>query len=423
MAQKSQLKAGALLSYMEIGLNILLGIVYTPVVLRILGKAEYGLYSTVSSTILTMSILSLGLNSGYIRYFSMYKKNNDMESIYKLNGLFISIFTVIGIIIITCGLLLTANVELIFDEGLTKSEYATARILMVLLTISLAISFPAQVFAHIITANERFVIFRTLGMIKTVAGPLVALPLLFMGYGSIGMVSATLFVAIVIDVIYFYYVIKVLKYKFYFRDFEKGIFKSIFVFTGFIALNLIAEQMNHNLDKILISRYMGTEPTAVYAIGYTLYMYYTSFANAISGVFTPRVHNTVNATDNDEKERTNRLTELFVRVGRIQYIILALLTLGIIFFGYEFIMIWAGSGYEQSYYVVMLLIIVSIVPNTQNIAMYVQRALNKHKFSGVMYVIMAFINLVLSILLIPPFGIVGATACAVNLFFLISYPH
>lgn len=409
MAQKSQLKAGALLSYMEIGLNILLGIVYTPVVLRILGKAEYGLYSTVSSTILTMSILSLGLNSGYIRYFSMYKKNNDMESIYKLNGLFISIFTVIGIIIITCGLLLTANVELIFDEGLTKSEYATARILMVLFTISLAISFPAQVFAHIITANERFVIFRTLGMIKTVAGPLVALPLLFMGYGSIGMVSATLFVAIVIDVIYFYYVIKVLKYKFYFRDFEKGIFKSIFVFTGFIALNLIAEQMNHNLDKILISRYMGTEPTAVYAIGYTLYMYYTSFANAISGVFTPRVHNTVNATDNDEKERTNRLTELFVRVGRIQYIILALLTLGIIFFGYEFIMVWAGSGYEQSYYVVMLLIIVSIVPNTQNIAMYVQRAINKHKFSGVMYVIMAFINLVLSILLIPPFGIVGAT--------------
>ena len=219
MAQKSQLKAGALLSYMEIGLNILLGIVYTPVVLRILGKAEYGLYSTVSSTILTMSILSLGLNSGYIRYFSMYKKNNDMESIYKLNGLFISIFTVIGIIIITCGLLLTANVELIFDEGLTKSEYATARILMVLLTISLAISFPAQVFAHIITANERFVIFRTLGMIKTVAGPLVALPLLFMGYGSIGMVSATLFVAIVIDVIYFYYVIKVLKYKFYFLYF------------------------------------------------------------------------------------------------------------------------------------------------------------------------------------------------------------
>ena len=72
-------------------------------------------------------------------------------------------------------------------------------------------------------------------------------------------------------------------------------------------------------------------------------------------------------------------------------------------------MIWAGSGYEQSYYVVMLLIIVSIVPNTQNIAMYVQRALNKHKFSGIMYVIMAFINLVLSILLIPPFGIVGAT--------------
>ena len=407
--QVNQLKAGAIISYIQMALNIIIGIVYTPVMLRILGKGEYGLYSTVASTISTLSILSLGLNSGYIRYFSKYKKNNDMTLIYKLNGLFVSIFTVIGIVMILCGAFLTANLNFLFDTGLTEKEYAIARILMILLTISLATSFFAGVFAHIISATERFVFLKGLGMIKMVAGPLLTLPLLLLGYGSIGMVSVSLFISLVTDSIYFYYVVKVLKYKFYFRDFEKGIFKSLFVFTGFIALNLIAEQINHNLDKVLITRYLGAEFTAVYAVGYTLYTYYTSFATAISGVFTPRVHNIVNETDNDEKERTNRITELFVRVGRIQYIILALLTLGIIFFGYEFIMIWAGKGYNDAYFVVVLLIIASIFPNTQTIGMYIQRALNTHKFRGVMYVIMAFINIVLTILLIPPFGIIGAT--------------
>ena len=405
----SQLKAGAFLSYAQMALNILISVVYTPVMLRILGKGEYGLYSTVASTISTLSILSLGLNSGYIRYFSKYKKNNDMTSIYKLNGLFILIFSVIGIITILCGMFLTANLNLVFDKGLTESEYATARILMVLLTISLAISFPSGVFAHIISANERFVFLKVLGMVKTVVGPLVSMPLLLMGYGSIGMVSVSLFASEIIDLIYFYYVVKVLKHKFYFRDFERGIFKSLFVYTGFIAFNLIAEQINNNLGKVLISRFLGTEVTAVYAVGFTLFTYYTSFATAISGVFTPRVHNIVNATDNDEKERTNRLTELFVRVGRIQYIILGLLTTGIVFFGYEFIMVWAGEGYEQSYYVVLLLVIPALIPLTQNIGIDVQCAMNNHQFRGVAYFIMSLINLVLTIVLTPKYGVVGAT--------------
>ena len=405
----SQLKAGAFLSYAQMALNIFIGILYTPVMLRILGQSEYGLYNTVASTISTMSILSLGLNSGYVRYFSKYKKDNDTTAIYKLNGLFILIFSVIGLITIVCGLFLTANLNFIFDDGLTQSEYSTARVLMVLLTASLAISFPAGIFSHIISANERFIFLKVLGMVKTVIGPLVTLPLLLMGYGSIGMVSASLFVSVVTDAIYFYYVIKVLKHKFYFRDFEKGIFKSLFAYTGFIALNLIAEQINHSVDKVLISRYLGTEMTAVYAIGYTLYTYYTNFSLAISGVFTPRVHNVINATEDNKSEQHIKLTELFVKVGRVQFIILALLASGIFLFGKEFILFWAGAGYEQSYYVVLLLVIPAVIPLTQNIGIAVQRAMNNHQFRGVVYFIMSIINLVLTIILTPVYGVVGAT--------------
>lgn len=405
----SQLKAGAFLSYAQMALNILISVVYTPVMLRILGQSEYGLYNTVASTVSTMSILSLGLNSGYIRYFSKYKKDNNMTAIYKLNGLFILIFSVIGLITLVCGFFLTTNLNFIFDNGLTQSEYSTARILMILLTVSLAVSFPAGIFAHIISANERFVFLKLLGMVKTVVGPLVTLPLLLLGYGSIGMVLVSLFVSVVTDGIYFYYVIKVLKQKFYFYDFEKGIFKSLFVYTGFIALNLIAEQINHSIDKVLISRYLGTEMTAVYAIGHMLYTYYTSFSLAISGVFTPRVHNVINTTEDNKSEQHIQLTELFVRVGRIQFIVLALLASGIFIFGKEFIVFWAGEGYEQSYYVVLLLVIPALIPLTQNIGIDVQRAMNNHQFRGVAYFIMSLINLVLTIVLTPKYGVVGAT--------------
>ena len=64
----NQLKGGSLLSYGQTFLSILIGVVYTPVMLRLLGQSEYGLYNTVSSTISMLSILSLGFNSSYIRY-------------------------------------------------------------------------------------------------------------------------------------------------------------------------------------------------------------------------------------------------------------------------------------------------------------------------------------------------------------------
>ena len=70
----NQLKAGAIISYLQMAIQILIGLVYTPVMIRLLGQSEYGLYNTVASTISILSVLRLGFNNSYIRYYSIYKK-------------------------------------------------------------------------------------------------------------------------------------------------------------------------------------------------------------------------------------------------------------------------------------------------------------------------------------------------------------
>ena len=73
----NQLKLGAILSYLQTVVHVLVGLIYTPVMIRLLGRSEFGLYNTVSSTISMLSILSLGFNSGYIRYYARYKKEEN----------------------------------------------------------------------------------------------------------------------------------------------------------------------------------------------------------------------------------------------------------------------------------------------------------------------------------------------------------
>ena len=403
------LKWGSILSYLQMAMNIVIGLVYTPVMIRLLGQSEYGLYQTAASVISMLGILNLGFNAGYIRYFAKYKLNDDKNSIYKLNGLFLIIFSVIGIVALLCGLVICENIKLVFDTGLTSNEYVIAKKLLIISVINLAVSFPMSVFSTIISACEKFIFLKVIGMIKTVVSPLVSLPLLLMGYRSVALVTVSLILSLITDFIYVYYVLNKLKFKFIFHDFEKGLFKSLFAYTAFIALNLIIDQINWNIDKLLLARFKGTTAVAIYSVGSNLYNFYMLFSTSISGVFTPRVHKIVNQTRENLAEQRKQLTDLFVKIGRIQYLLLALIASGVVFFGKQFILnIWVGKGYDDSYYVALLLIIPASIALTQNVGIEIQRAENKHQFRSIVYTIMALVNLVLSIILCQKYGAIGS---------------
>jgi len=406
----NQLKAGSILSYLQMGINIIIGLLYTPVMIRLLGNSEYGLYNTVSSTISMLSILSLGFMSGYIRFYSRYKKEEDYKSIYKLNGLYLIVFTVIGLIALVCGLFLSFHLEIVFDEGLTAEEYNIAKILMLILTINLAVSFPLSVFSNIISAHEKFVFLKTIGMIKTVLGPLVTLPLLLFGFRSIAMVAVTSLVSLIADILYVIFVLFKMKEKFIFSGFDHTIIKSIFFYTSFIAINTIIDQINWNVDKVVIGRFKGTAEVAVYSTGYTLYHLYQMFSTSVSSVFTPRIHKMVRDTKEDPQEQKKIITDLFIKVGRIQFLILGLIASGLVFFGKFFIVnIWVGDEYSNSYYVMLLLTLPASIALIQNLGIEIQRAENKHQFRSIAYLIMAMINLVLSVILCKLYGAIGST--------------
>lgn len=392
-------------------LNVIINIAYTPIMIRLLGQSEYGLYNTITSTISMLSILSLGFNSGYIKYYAKYKKNDDNQSIYKLNGLFFLIFTAIGIIAFICGLFLTFHLDLIFKTGLTTQEYSIAKVLMLILTINLAISFPFSVFTSIISANEKFVFLKLINMITNILGPLVTLPLLLMGYRSITLVTVSLIISIITGLINYHYIRHTLKNKFVFKNFEKGILKNLFSYTIFIAINILIDQINWQIDKILLGRFKGTIAVTIYSVGYIFFNSYMAFSTAISNVFTPRIHKIINYYKNNIEQQKQQLTNLFTKIGRIQFFILGLVATGFIFFGKEFIYIWVGKEYSDSYYVALLLILPSSIALIQNLGIEIQRAQNNHKFRSFAYLVMAIINIIMSVILCQKYSAIG---CAIG---------
>lgn len=118
----NQLKAGVLLSYLSVGIGALVSIIYTPIMLRLLGQSEYGLYTLAGSVVSYLSILNFGLSSSYIRFYSKYKVNNDREGIAKLNGMFITVFFFLSLVAFIAGMILVLNTGNMFRQSFRQAK-------------------------------------------------------------------------------------------------------------------------------------------------------------------------------------------------------------------------------------------------------------------------------------------------------------
>ena len=373
--------------------------------LRLLGQSEYGLYNLVSSVVSYLGLLSFGFGSAYIKYFSKYRVNKEFENIAKLNGMFLTIFSVMGFVSIIAGVILVFNTENIFGSQLSIRELEIAKILMAIMVVNIAISFPAIVFNSFVAANEKFIFQRSLQIIKVVTSPFLILPVLMMGYASIGMAIATTVINFLVEFVNAFYCFKKIDINFSFKKFDSGLMRELFIFSSFIFMNLVVNQINWNVDRYIIGRFKGTVAVATYSLAAQLNTYYLSFSTALSGVYIPRVNAMVSG-ENDN----NELSMLFARLGRLQFILLSLIISGLIFFGIAFIRIWAGKDYDESYSIALMLIIPVTLPLLQNLGIEIQRAKNMHKFRSWVYLFIAIGNVFISIPLVKLYGGIGAAA-------------
>ncbi len=408
----NQKKVGVLLSYVSEVIKILTSLLYTPIMLRLLGQSEYGLYQLVYSVVSYLGLLSFGFSSSYIRYYSRYKADNDEEQIFRLNGMFMTVFIVIAVIAMICGIVMVGNIEKIFSTGLSIEEYSTARVLMLLMVFNLSLTFPNSVFNCITSAHEQFFFQRLLTVLQNLLNPFLTLPLLIMGYGSVGMVLITTVITVAKLIANIWFTFGRLHEKFIFNGFKLSLLMDIWTFTFFIFLNQIIDQINWSVDRFLLGRMIGTTAVAVYGLGGQINTMYVQLSSSISSVFVPKVNRIVSESDDN-----HALSLLFIRIGRLQFLVLSLVMTGFIFLGKPFMKLWGGAGYENSYYVAMWLIIPVTVPLIQNLGIEIQRAKNKHRMRSIVYFFIAIANVFLSIPLIKLFGPTGAAAgTAVALF-------
>lgn len=401
----NQLKEGAFLNYMIILLNVLVGLLYTPYMLRMMGQSEYGLYSLVASLISYLTILDLGLGNAVVRYTAKFRAENKKEEQYETFGMFFIMYIVIGFVSMAVGSVLYFNVENMFGVTMTPLEIGKAKIMMLLLVFNLAFTFPMSIFGSIINAYERFIFPRVINIIRIVLNTMIMIFLLEIGYKAIAMVIVQTIFNVLTLIINYVYCKRELQIKMYFRKFKWSFMKEVLIYSFWIFLNVIMDKVYWSTGQFVLGAISGTIAISVFAVAIQLQMMYMQFSTAISTVFLPKVTGMVAAGDNEKD-----LSDLFIKTGRIQFIVMALILSGFIVFGRQFIVLWAGEAYLEAYVMCIMFFTSLMIPLIQNLGITILQARNQMKFRSILYIAIAAVALILQIGFARRWGGIG---CAI----------
>ena len=403
MKANQQRKIGAILSYVSIVVNTLIQLIYTPFLISKLGQSEYGLYSLINSIIGYLTVLDLGFGNAIIVYTAKYRAQKKYDEEKKLHGMFGVIFKIIGLIAGLLGIVLFLNVNRMFGNTMNPKELQEAKVMMLILAFNLMISFYFSVYSSIISAYEEFTYQKIMAILNTIMKPLIMIPLLIMGYKAITMTIVLTIINIAILLSNRIYCEKKLNVKIKFRGFDKTLFKVICGYSIWIFIGVIVDKANWSIDQFILGSVAGTVAVSLYSTASTINSLFINLSTAISGVLLPKVSKMIAQKSNNEE-----ITNEFIKVGRIQYLIVFLMASGLTLFGKEFFITWLGKDFIVSYYIAIILTIPLCLPLIQNLGISIMQAKNMHKFRSIILLAIAIANIVISIPLAKLYGGIGS---------------
>ena len=403
MNESGERKSGAVLSYFSIIISTVVQLVYTPFLIRMLGQSEYGLYSLVASIIGYLTVLDLGFGNAVVVYTAKYRAQGKYEEEKKLHGMFSVIFIILGVIVGLLGLILFFNVNNLFGATMTNAELSKAKIMMLILTFNLAITFPFSVYSSIISAYEKFTYQKVLSILNTILKPVLMIPLLFLGYKSIALCVILTVINIATLLTNYLYCRTKLNIKIKFLGFNKVLFWEILGYSLFIFLGVVVDKVNWSVDQFILGAVSGTIAVSVYAVAAQINTLFINLSTAIGGVMLPKMSKMIASNSSNEE-----ITDEFIKVGRLQCYIIFLMVTGFILVGKEFITAWAGVEYLDAYYILVILITPAFFSLIQSLGISIMQAKNMHKFRSVLLFCIALVNIIISIPLAKTYQGIGS---------------
>ena len=400
-----QLKFGAMLSYLAIGINILSALIYSPWMLQQIGEGDYGLY-TLATSLINMFLLDFGISSAVSRFITKNIAQNQQERVNQLLGVVYRLFFAISALISIFLFVVYFFVDQIY-VSLTPAELSRFRVVYIISSLYSVVSLPLNATVNgILSSYEKFVQVKLCDVIHKLCTVALIVIALVGGYGLYALVAINA-VSNLFFLIVKYFLIKIytpVKVRFKYRD--QTLLKEIFGFSVWVFINSICSRLIMNICPNILGVTAGTAAITIFSFASAIEGYSYSFSSAIDGMFMPRIARITYGENSDHKSED--ILNLMIKVGRFQYHLIGLVLIGFAAVGRDFILLWLGNEYMEVYYCALLLLLPAPFYLSQQIAKNTMVVTNQVKYLTFVNIFKAALNVLLASVLSTFWGALGA---------------
>jgi O-antigen/teichoic acid export membrane protein len=191
--------------------------------------------------------------------------------------------------------------------------------------------------------------------------------------------------------------------RFSLADFDRSMLGRIFSFSAYVLLLAAGARLTFETDALVIGAMQGVESIPFYVVANSLIVYVMDFVIAIAAVVSPM------ATTLSTSGGMDQLRDMFLRWSKVALSLTVMVGLFLIVLGPRFIAVWIDPSFEgPSGQILQILMISSLVfLPVRGVAIPILMGIDKPRTPTIAFLITGVANLVLSLLLIGPMGIVG----------------
>lgn len=398
--KNNQIKLGAILSYVAIGVNILAGLLYTPWMIQQIGKSDYGLY-TLANSLITLFLVDFGLSAATTKFVSDYIARDEQENANNFLGTVYKLYLLIDTIIFSVLLTIFFCIEHIY-VNLTPGELEKFKIVYAIAALYSVINFPFVTLNGVLSAYEKFIQLKMAEILQRILTILFTVIALCFGWGLYALVSVNAIVGIII-ICYKYLLIKKFtptRANFSFKN--NALYKAVFAFSSWSTLATVSQLLIFNITPTILGIVANTTDIAIFGVVITIESYSYMVTAAIKGMFMPRISRIY------AKDDTGDIMPLMIRVGKFQLVLNGIIVAGFITIGKSFIQLWMGTEFYEAYAGILLVIIPGLFFNSLQIANTAMLVKNKVKEQALITLTIGIINVMLSFPLSRKYGVMGA---------------
>ncbi len=375
--------------------------VLTPLMIRELGVVDYGLWTLVFSVLGFLEMIDFGFYNAVIKYVSKCGALKDAEKINEILSTLFFTFVLLALV----GMTIVGILALFFNQALgipPELQNKSLGVLGILGARSLLFGLPLSLFRGVLFGERKITLSNFIGSVSILLYWLIATWVLKSGGGVISLAVVNLLQLVVEHVIYLFcsfYFLENLKISWSVVNF--GFIKEAASFSIMQFLGNTSSLLTMRAAPIIIQLFLTLPFVTLYSLPLKvvsyLYIFIKHFTNVL-GPLTARLH---------AQGKKEEIRELFLHSLKAIFAIGAGIVVGGSIFARDFLVLWVGKEFEDASIVFILLLVSLGVNLLQILCCQILSMAERHKELIPVFIWSSLINVILSVVLIIPFGING----------------